>query len=154
METRLSVHSDDHFMKLALREAQKAYDQGEVPVGAVVVYNNQVIAKAHNQVEMLTDVTAHAEILAITAAANHLGAKFLDECALYVSLEPCPMCAGAIRHARFDRLIYGAGDEKQGFMNYGKAMIHPKTKLEFGILHDQCKHILQSFFAERRSVNG
>jgi len=114
----LSVYSDDYFMKKAIQEAQLAFDAGEVPVGAVVVCNNVVIAKAHNQVEILNDITAHAEILAITAAANYLGSKYLDDCKMYVTLEPCVMCAGALKWSRISRLVYGASDDKGGFMKY------------------------------------
>jgi len=107
----LSVHSDEHFMKQALKEAEKAYEAGEIPVGAVIVSNNVIVAKAHNQTEILTDVTAHAEILAITSASEHLGNKFLERCTLYVTMEPCPMCAGALNWARLSRIVYGAADD-------------------------------------------
>jgi len=137
-------------MKKALAEAQLAYDNGEVPVGAVVVCNKTVIAKAHNQVEILSDITAHAEILAITAASNYLGSKYLDDCTMYVSLEPCPMCAGALKWARVGRLVYAASDDKGGFMKYGKEILHPQTKLEFGVLHDECAAIMKNFFKVRR----
>jgi len=137
-------------MKQALKEAQKAFEIGEVPIGAVVVSQNTIIARSHNQTEMLTDVTAHAEILAITAASSHLGTKFLNHCTLFVTLEPCPMCAGALRHARFQRVVYGAADEKQGFMRYGKEMLHPTTTLEYGVQHSNCSNILKDFFALAR----
>ncbi|MAT56296.1 MAG: tRNA-specific adenosine deaminase [Saprospirales bacterium] len=146
----LSVHSDEHFMKQALLEARKAYEQGEVPVGAVVVCNKQIIARAHNQTELLNDVTAHAEMLAITAATNALGGKYLSECTLYVSLEPCPMCAGAIAWAQLGRLVYGADDPKRGFMRFGKAMLHPKTKVEYGVLMEDCSLLMTEFFRQRR----
>ncbi len=149
----LSIHSDDHFMRQALKEAQKAYEAGEVPVGAVVVSQNTIIARSHNQTEMLTDVTAHAEILAITSAASHLGTKFLKHCTLFVTLEPCPMCAGALRHARFQRVVYGAADEKQGFMRFGKEMLHPSTTLEYGVQHSACSDILTDFFARKRLLH-
>ena len=148
----LSVFSDDHFMKKAIQEAEIAAKAGEVPVGAIIVCNNVVIAKAHNQVEKLQDITAHAEILAITAASNYLGSKFLEECSLFVTLEPCVMCAGAIKWARLGRVIYGASDDKAGFMNYGKELLHPKTKLEFGIQNEECGALLKSFFKLRRPV--
>lgn len=146
----LSVHSDEYFMKQALREANYAFDQGEVPVGAVVVCNNQIIARAHNQTELLNDVTAHAEMLAITAATNALGGKYLDECVLYVTLEPCPMCAGAIAWTQLGKLVYGADDPKRGFMRFGKSMLHPKTKVEFGILMDDCSLLMTEFFHKKR----
>ncbi|MCB0609044.1 MAG: nucleoside deaminase [Lewinellaceae bacterium] len=146
----LSVHSDAHFMQQALKEAQKAFELGEVPVGAVVVCQNQIIARSHNLTEQLNDVTAHAEIMAITAAANHLGSKYLDDCTLYVTLEPCIMCAGALHWAQLDRLVYGAPDDKRGFMRFGKQLLHPKTKVEFGIMADECAELMRGFFAERR----
>jgi tRNA(adenine34) deaminase len=146
----VSTLSDDFFMKHALSEAQKAYDEGEIPVGAVVVCDNRIIARAHNQTERLNDVTAHAEIVALTAAADYLGSKYLDECTLYVTLEPCPMCAGALAWAQLGRLVYAASDDKRGFMKFGKEMLHPKTKLEFGVLHDDCSDLIKRFFKEKR----
>lgn len=146
----LSIHSDDYFMKQALLEARKASDKGEIPVGAVVVSNKIIIARAHNQTELLTDVTAHAEILAITAASTHLGAKFLDKCTLYVTMEPCVMCAGAINWARLQKVVYGTADDSKGFMRYGKELLHPKTKLEFGVRHDECQEIIVDFFKTLR----
>jgi len=146
----LSVFSDESFIKKAIQEAEIAASEGEVPVGAVIVCNNAVIAKAHNQVERLGDITAHAEMLAITAAANYLGSKFLEDCTLYVSLEPCVMCAGAIKWARVGRVVYGASDDKGGFMKYGKELLHPDTKLEYGICHDTCSQLLKDFFKDRR----
>jgi tRNA(adenine34) deaminase len=146
----LSVFSDVHWMKQALLEAQKAAIADEIPVGAVVVCNNRIIARAHNQTEMLNDVTAHAEILALTAAANHLGSKYLDECTLYVTLEPCVMCAGALAWAQLGKLVYGASDEKRGFMLHGKALLHPKTKLEMGIMAEESSEIMKSFFKTKR----
>lgn len=146
----LEVYTDEYFMKVALQEAKMAYDEGEVPVGAVIVSNNHILAKGHNSTEMLTDVTAHAEMITITAAAQYLGAKYLRECTLFITLEPCIMCAGAIRWAQLGRVVYGASDEKQGFMRYGKELLHPKTKLEFGVMHDQCQALLQDFFREKR----
>lgn len=137
-------------MKKALEEARMAYDQGEVPVGAVIVCNKTIIAKAHNQVEILSDITAHAEMLAITAASNYLGSKFLEECTMYVTLEPCPMCAGAINWSRIGRLVYGAADDKRGFMNFGKELLHPRTKVEFGIYHEECSELLTDFFKALR----
>ncbi len=146
----LSIHSDEHFMKQALKEAEKAYELGEVPVGAIVVCNNQIIARGHNQTEQLNDVTAHAEIIALTAAANYLGSKYLDDCTLYVTLEPCVMCAGALAWAQLDRLVYGAEDDKRGFMRFGKKLLHPKTKVEYGILSEACGLLMKAFFKARR----
>lgn len=147
----LSVHSDTHFMKQAILEANKAFEKGEIPVGAVVVCENQIIARAHNQTQLLNDVTAHAEMLAITAAADHLGNKYLHDCTLYVTLEPCPMCAGAAGWAQFGKIVYGANDDKNGFMIYGKRMLHPKTKVEFGISHQECAELMTSFFEKKRN---
>jgi tRNA(adenine34) deaminase len=146
----LSVFSDDYFMKQAYLEAQKAFELGEIPVGAVIVCDNRIIAKAHNQTELLTDVTAHAEIVALTAASNYLGSKYLDECTLYVTLEPCVMCAGALAWAQLGRLVFGASDEKNGFMRHGKELLHPKTKLELGIMESECGAIMSNFFKQRR----
>ncbi len=146
----LSVHSDNHYMLQALKEAQKAFELGEVPVGAVVVCQNQIIARSHNLTEQLNDVTAHAEIMAITAAANYLGSKYLEDCTLYVTLEPCIMCAGALQWAQPDRLVYGAADDKRGFMRFGKQLLHPKTKVEFGIMAEECAALLRDFFVDRR----
>jgi len=146
----ISVFTDEFFMKKAIEEARQAADELEVPVGAVIVCNNTIIAKAHNQVESLSDITAHAEILAITAASNYLGSKFLEECTMYVTLEPCPMCAGAINWARLGKLVYGAADDKRGFMQYGKELLHPSTKLEYGVHHEECSHMMRSFFKALR----
>ena len=146
----LSVFSDESFMKKAIQEAEIAYAEGEVPVGAVIVCNNVVIAKAHNQTEKLGDITAHAEILAITAAANYLGSKFLTDCTLYVSLEPCVMCAGAIKWARLSKVVYGASDDRHGFMKYGKELLHPSSTLEYGICNEKCSQLMKSFFKELR----
>ncbi|RMF22852.1 MAG: nucleoside deaminase [Bacteroidetes bacterium] len=145
------VLTDRHFMKQALQEAREACRRGEVPVGAVVVSNHRIIARAHNQTELLGDVTAHAEILALTAAAQHLGSKYLHGCTLYVTLEPCPMCAGALAWAQIDRLVYGASDDKRGFMRFGKKLLHPKTRVEYGILEEEARALLQEFFRERRA---
>ncbi|TAK42593.1 MAG: nucleoside deaminase [Saprospiraceae bacterium] len=146
----LTVFSDNHFMKQALREAEAAYSAGEIPVGAVVVCQNRIIARAHNQTELLNDVTAHAEMLAVTAASNTLGSKYLEECTLYVTLEPCLMCAGALSWAQMGRVVYGASDGKRGFMCYGKELLHPKTKVEFGVMTDECSALLNRFFSEHR----
>lgn len=146
----LSINSDEHFMKQAIRQAQLATEEGEVPVGAVIVANNQIIARGHNQTEKLTDVTAHAEIIALTAAANFLGGKYLKDCTLYVTLEPCVMCAGALAWAQLGRLVYGAADDKRGFMRFGKDLLHPKTTLEYGILQEECSTLMSAFFATKR----
>ncbi len=146
----LSVFSDESYMKKAIQEAEVAYAAGEVPVGAVIVCNNVVIAKAHNQSEKLGDITAHAEILAITAASNYLGSKFLTDCTLYVTLEPCVMCAGAIKWARLQRVVYGASDDKHGFMTFGKEVLHPSTTLEYGIYNQECTDLMKNFFKELR----
>ena len=146
----IEVYTDAYFMKKAYEEALIAADKGEVPVGAIVVCRNQIIAKAHNQTEILKDVTAHAEVLAITSASNYLGSKFLDECEMYVTLEPCLMCAGAIKWSRIGKLVYAASDDKGGFMNYGKEVLHPSTKLEFGVMHDECSQIVKDFFKSKR----
>ncbi|MEL6943539.1 MAG: nucleoside deaminase [Bacteroidota bacterium] len=121
-----------------------------MPVGAVIVANNRIIARAHNRTERLKDVTAHAEIIALTAASEYLGSKYLTDCTLYVTLEPCIMCAGALAWSQLTRLVYGASDDKRGFMRYGKALLHPKTKVEYGILMEECSDLMQTFFAARR----
>ncbi len=146
----MTLNSDEYFMRQAIAEAEKAYKAGEIPVGAVVVCQNRIIARAHNQTERLNDVTAHAEIIALTAAAEYLGSKYLDECTIYVTLEPCPMCAGALAWAQTERIIFGASDDKRGFMRFGKEMLHPKTKLELGILQEECADLMKRFFKERR----
>ena len=146
----LTVNSDTHYMKQALRQAELAAEKGEIPVGAVVVCQNKIIARAHNQTELLHDVTAHAEIIAITAASNALGNKYLNECTLYVTLEPCVMCAGALQWAQIGRIVYGAADDKGGFMRFGKKMLHPKTELKYGVLEAECRELLQLFFKNKR----
>jgi len=146
----LTLYTDDYFMGQAIREAEKALEQGEVPVGAIIVCQNQIIARAHNQTQTLQDVTAHAEMVAITSACSYLGGKYLTDCTMYVSLEPCVMCAGALYWSQISRVVYGASDEKRGFMRYGKELLHPATRLEFGICHDRCSHMLTSFFSEKR----
>jgi len=146
----IEVFTDTYFMKQAYQEAKKAFEKGEVPVGAVVVCNNQVIARAHNNTEQLTDVTAHAEIMAMTGASTYLGNKYLQDCTLFVTLEPCIMCAGALAWAQFGRVVYGASDEKRGFMRYGKELLHPKTQVEFGVLHEECGTLMTDFFKKKR----
>lgn len=147
----INLYTDEYFMREALKEADKARQEGEVPVGAVVVANKRIIARAYNQTQLLKDVTAHAEILAITSAATAMGAKYLNNCTLYVTLEPCLMCAGALMWSQIGKIIYGASDDKRGFMRYGKEVLHPSTKLEFGVLHDECAYIITDFFKSKRS---
>ena len=148
MET---IISDETFMREALKEAQKAFDADEVPVGAIVVCNNKIIARAHNLTERLNDVTAHAEMQAITAAANYLNGKYLNECTMYITLEPCVMCAGAIAWAQLGKLIYGAPDTKRGFnlLNENK-ILHPKTEVVSGLLATECADLIKTFFQKKR----
>lgn len=141
---------DNYFMKKAFQEAQLAYEKGEVPVGAVVVANNRIIARAHNLTETLTDVTAHAEMQAITAAANLLGGKYLDECTLYVTLEPCVMCAGALGWSQLGKLVYAASDEKRGFTKFAPKALHAKTEVVGGVMGEDCADLMTAFFQERR----
>ncbi len=148
-----TIFSDGYFMKKALDQAQTAFEMGEVPVGAVVVWNNQIIAKAHNQTEQLHDITAHAEILAITSAADFLASKYLTECTLYVTLEPCVMCAGALHWAQLGRLVFGASDDKKGFMRFGKKILHPATKVEMGLMEEESALLLSTFFEDRRKLS-
>ncbi|MBS1488977.1 MAG: nucleoside deaminase [Bacteroidetes bacterium] len=143
--------SHDYFMTEALKEAQKAFDAGEVPVGALVVCQNKIIARAHNQTERLTDATAHAEMLAITAAANKLGSKYLDECTLYVTLEPCVMCAGALHWVQLQKLVYAADDVQRGFSLVKTPLLHPKTEIIKGIKKDPSKELINAFFRRIRS---
>ncbi len=142
--------SDEYFMKQALLEAEKAFDRDEVPVGAVVVCQDRIIARAHNLTETLHDVTAHAEMQAITAAANFLGGKYLNDCTLYVTLEPCVMCAGAIGWSQISRVVYGASDEKRGFLCFAPDAIHKKTILQGGVLENECAELMRSFFQQKR----
>ena len=137
-------------MRQALHEAQLAFDEGEVPVGAVVVCRGRVIAHAHNQTETLTDVTAHAEMLALTSAASWLGGKYLADCTLYVTVEPCPMCAGALGWAQVSRVVWGADDEKRGFRRYAPDVLHPKAETTSGVLADECVALMKDFFRKRR----
>ncbi len=145
----INPYDDTYFMKQAFQEAQKAAERGEVPVGAVIVANNTVIARAHNLTEQLNDVTAHAEMQAITAAAGYLGGKYLKGCTLFVTLEPCVMCGGALYWSQLDRVVVGAKDEKRGASVIGN-IYHPKTKVEYGILENECKEVLQQFFKSKR----
>ncbi|HIZ00928.1 MAG TPA: nucleoside deaminase [Candidatus Bacteroides merdipullorum] len=141
---------DTFYMKQALAEARKAAEHGEVPVGAVVVCKDRIIARAHNLTETLTDVTAHAEMQAITAAASALGGKYLNECTLYVTVEPCVMCAGAIGWSQLKRLVFGAEDDKRGYRRYAPQALHPKTEVVQGIMADECSRLMKEFFAARR----
>ena len=143
------LFSDEYFMREALKEAQNGLLDGEVPVGAVIVCNQKVIARAHNLTERLNDVTAHADMQAITAAANHLGAKYLKDCTLYVTLEPCTMCSGALHWSQIGKVVYGANDPKKGFLSNGGKM-HPKTEIVGGVSHSECSEILIEFFQKKR----
>jgi len=146
----MELFSDDYFMREAMKEAMKAFERDEVPVGAVVVSGKKIIARAHNQVEILHDSTAHAEILAITSASNYLGNKYLNDCTLYVSLEPCLMCASALYWSRVGKLVYAAPDEKHGFMRIGSRVLHPSTKIAYGPLEEESIHLMQKFFRLKR----
>ena len=150
MQEALQQAADLRFMKLALAEAEEAERQGEIPVGAVVVARGQVIARAHNLTERLTDVTAHAEMQAITAAATALGGKYLTDCTLYVTLEPCVMCAGAIGWSQLGRLVYGAADEKRGFTRFAPQALHPRTTVVAGVSEQDCQRMIQQFFKKKR----
>lgn len=144
------MFDDNHFMKCALCEAQKAFDKDEVPIGAVIVCRDTIIARAHNLVEHLNDVTAHAEMQAITTAASTLGGKYLNDCTLYVTVEPCPMCAGAIGWSQLGRLVYGASDPKRGYTLLAPGVLHPKTTVTSGVLADEATTLIQSFFKKKR----
>lgn len=146
-----NMENDNRYMQMALAEANKAMAMGEVPVGCVIVANGQVVGRGHNLTETLADVTAHAEIQAITAAANTLGGKYLNDCTLYVTLEPCVMCAGAIGWAQVQRVVYGAADEKRGFTIYAPKAFHPKCTVSSGVLETECRELIQTFFAKKRN---
>jgi tRNA(adenine34) deaminase len=146
----IKPYNDEYFMKQALAEAQKAFDEDEVPVGAVIVINDQVIARAHNFTEHLCDVTAHAEMQAITAAAEYLGGKYLTGCTLYVTLEPCVMCAGALYWSQLEKIVFAAHDEKRGAGRFGKELYHPKTIVSSGIMENECSDLLVNFFKNKR----
>ncbi|CAM1340122.1 nucleoside deaminase [Tenacibaculum amylolyticum] len=148
----MNPFDDVYFMKKALQEAQQAYEKGEVPVGAVIVFKNQIIARAHNLTERLNDVTAHAEMQAFTSAADFLGGKYLKDCVLYVTLEPCQMCAGASYWTQIGKIVYGASEPKLGFSVMG-TKLHPKTKVVAGVLEEECGQILKKFFIEKRNLN-
>jgi len=146
----LSIHSDQHFMKEALKLAQRAGEEGEIPIGAVVVANKQIIARAYNQTEKLNDPTAHAEMLALTSATNYLGTKYLNECSLYVTLEPCGMCAGALYWSQLGKLIYAAKDERRGFTSINPKLIHPKTEVVQGPFELEAGELVSNFFKQLR----
>ena len=141
---------DLRYMQMALAEAQKAYDMGEIPVGCIIVADNQIVGRGHNLTETLQDVTAHAEIQAITAAASTLGGKYLTQCTLYVTLEPCVMCAGASGWAQIRRVVYGATDDKRGFTRFAPQALHPKCTISTGVLEEECKQLVQTFFRNKR----
>jgi tRNA(adenine34) deaminase len=147
--TLIEPFDDTYFMKRAMQEAEEAYAQGEIPVGAIVVVKNTIIARAHNLTERLNDVTAHAEMQAITAAANYLGGKYLKDCTMYVTLEPCQMCGGALYWSQLSRVVFGAADERRGAGVLG-TQYHPKTKKEGGVMADEAEDLMKRFFAERR----
>ena len=144
----IEVYTDEYFMREALKEAEIAYDKGEVPVGAVIVLNKTIIARTHNLTEQLTDVTAHAEMQAITSASEYLGAKYLKKCTLYVTLEPCAMCCGALAWSQIDRIVYAATDERKKFMN--ENVYHPKTVVEYGLLAEESSRLVKQFFQQKR----
>ncbi|HEY4800766.1 MAG TPA: nucleoside deaminase [Bacteroidia bacterium] len=141
---------DEHFMLEALKEARKAFELDEVPVGAVIVCDGKIIARAHNLSEKLTDSTAHAEMQAFTSAASHIGSKYLNECTLYVTVEPCPMCAGASFWTQLGKIVYGAKDEKRGYSVLSEKIIHPKTKIHSGIMEQECSELMKEFFRKKR----
>jgi len=146
----INLYTDEFFMREALKEARRAYELDEVPVGAVIACNNQIIARGHNLTERLTDVTAHAEMQAFTAAANYLGSKYLEDCTLYVTLEPCLMCAGAAYWTQISRIVFGAFDDKRGFTKISSYLLHPKTELVKGIMAEECSALIKEFFSRKR----
>jgi tRNA(adenine34) deaminase len=147
----LSIFSDEYFMQEAYKQALYAKEEGEIPIGAVVVCNNKIIARAYNQTEKLQDVTAHAEMLAVTAAANFLGNKYLNGCTLYVTVEPCVMCAGALYWAQLKRVVFATTDPKRGFRRFSGSLLHPKTEMESGILAHECSNLMTEFFLNKRN---
>ena len=149
-EVAMELYTDEFFMREALKEAKKAFDNGEVPVGAVVVCKNKIIARAHNQTEQLTDATAHAEMLAVTSAANFLGSKYLNECTLYVTLEPCVMCAGALHWTQLQKLVFGAEDSQRGYSLVKTPLLHPKTEVSKGLKAMESKELINIFFKKIR----
>lgn len=147
--TMENIFTDEYFMKKALQEAETAFEKGEIPVGAIVVIDNRVIARSHNLTELLHDVTAHAEMQAITASANFLGGKYLKDCTLYVTLEPCQMCAGALYWSQISKIVIGARDEQRGYIKMG-TQLHPKTVVVTGVLENECAHLMKTFFLSKR----
>ena len=145
----MTINKDEYFMQKALQEAGKAFEAGEIPVGAIITVNDKIIAKAHNLTELLHDVTAHAEIQAITSASEYLGGKYLKDCTLYVTLEPCVMCAGALYWSQIAKVVYGATDSKRGYHLFGN-LLHPKTQVVQGVLEDACSQLVKDFFLQRR----
>ena len=143
-------NKDEQYMRKALVEAQAAYDEGEIPIGAIVVCQDRIIARAHNLTETLHDVTAHAEMQAITAAANELGGKYLTDCTLYVTVEPCTMCAGALGWSQIPRIVFGCRDEKRGYTDYASHALHPKCQVTGGVLEEECRQLMQDFFKSKR----
>ena len=144
-----NIYTDEYFMKKALQEAEYALEKGEIPIGAVVVVNDRIIARSHNLTEMLIDVTAHAEMQAITAAANYLGGKYLKECVMYVTVEPCQMCAGALYWSQITKIVYGASDNKRGYTSMG-GKLHPKTVVVTGVMEEECGNMMKRFFEDKR----
>ena len=147
---KTSIEEDQKFMRMALNQAQVAFDRGEVPVGAVIVANGTILGRGHNLVESLSDATAHTEMQAITAAASTIGGKYLQDCTLYVTVEPCIMCAGAIAWSQLGRVVWGADDLKRGFRVYNEKVFHPRTLVEYGVLKDQCESLMVNFFKKLR----
>lgn len=146
----VSLETDEKYMRLAIKEAQEAFGSDEVPVGAVIVSGGRVVGRGHNLVETLVDVTAHAEIQAITAAASTLGGKYLTDCTLYVTVEPCVMCAGALAWSQIGRIVYGASDAKRGYSRIGDRLLHPRTEVRAGVLAEECERLMTDFFAKLR----
>lgn len=146
----IEVRNDEKFMRMAIAEAQRALDKGEVPIGAVVVVGDRVIGRGHNLVETLVDATAHAEMQAITAAMSTLGGKYLSECTLYVTVEPCVMCGGALAWSQIGRVVYGAADPKRGYSTFSERIMHPKTQIVKGVLEQECEQFMRQFFADLR----
>jgi len=144
-----NIFTDEYFMKKALQEAETAFEKGEIPVGAIIVIDNKVIARSHNLTELLNDVTAHAEMQSITAATNFLGGKYLKDCTLYVTLEPCQMCAGALYWSQISKIVFGARDEQRGFITLG-TKLHPKTQVNHGVLAQECGDLMKLFFTQKR----
>lgn len=145
-----NILNDEYYMRQALNEARQAFDKGEVPIGAIVVCKGRIIARGHNLTETLNDVTAHAEMQAITAAANVLSGKYLTDCILYVTIEPCPMCAGGLLWSQISKIVYGAKDEKKGYSVFSPSILHPKTEVVSGVMEDECASLMKEFFKQKR----